>query len=211
MTLRTVRHTGPTRSARLSAARFLTRLAAVAALGGAAVVAAQAAPVNYQVDPTHTFATFGVRHFGTSTMRGRFDKTEGSVMLDLAARKGSADITIAIDSVSTGVAELDGHLKKDDFFNTGKYPTARFVSSAFVFAGAKPTAVTGQLTMLGQTHPVKLKVTNFRCYDNPMVKKEVCGGDLEATIKRSVWGMTSNAPFVGDDIQLSIQVEAVRQ
>lgn len=172
---------------------------------------AQAQSATYAIDPTHTFVNFEAKHFGTSTLRGRFDRKEGTVQFDRAGKSGKAEITIDIGSVSTGVGPLDGHLKSKDFFNAAEFASAKFVSDKFVFDGDKVTEVSGSLTMLGKSNPVTLKATNFNCYQNPMLKREVCGGDFETTITRSQWGMTYGLPGIPDNIRLLIQIEAVKQ
>ncbi len=172
---------------------------------------AQAQSAAYTIDPTHTFVNFEAKHFGTSTLRGRFDKKEGAVQFDRAGKSGKAEITIDIGSVSTGVGPLDGHLKSKDFFNAAEFASAKFVSDKFVFDGDKVTEVSGSLTMLGKSNPVTLKATNFNCYQNPMLKREVCGGDFETTLTRSQWGMTYGLPGIPDNIRLLIQIEAVKQ
>jgi polyisoprenoid-binding protein YceI len=172
---------------------------------------AQAQSATYSIDPTHTFVNFEAKHFGTSTLRGRFDRKEGTVQFDRAGKSGKAEITIDIASVSTGVGPLDGHLKSKDFFNAAEFASAKFVSDKFVFDGDKVTEVTGSLTMLGKSNPVTLKATNFNCYQNPMLKREVCGGDFETTLTRSQWGMSYGLPGIPDGIRLLIQIEAVKQ
>ena len=152
--------------------------AAVLTLAGLAGTA-QAQSATYAIDPTHTFVTFEASHFGTSTIRGRFDKKEGTVAYDKTGKTGKADITIDMSSVSTGVGPLDGHLKSKDFFNAAEFPTAKFVGDSFAFDGSKVTEVKGSLTFLGKTQPITLKAARFNCYDNPMLKREVCGGDFE--------------------------------
>ena len=91
-----------------------TLLATLLAFGA---VTAHAESATYAVDPSHTAVIFEATHFGTSTLRGRFDKKEGSVTLDKAGKSGKADITIDTSSISTGVPALDTHLKSKDFFN----------------------------------------------------------------------------------------------
>lgn len=173
---------------------------------------AQAQTVNYAIEPTHTFVTFEAKHFGTSTNRGRFDKKEGMVSIDRTAKTGKVDLTIETGSINTGTLPFDGHLRGKDFFNATEFPTARFVGDKFSFdAAGKVTAVAGNLTLIGKTQPVTLTATNFNCYDNPMLKREVCGGDFETTIQRSAYGMTYGLPGIPDNIRLVIQVEAVRQ
>ena len=166
---------------------------------------------TYSADPTHTFVYFEAKHFGTSTLRGRFDKKEGSVTIDRAAKTGKVDFTIDMTSVNTGVAPLDSHLKSKDFFNAAEFPSAKFVGEKFAFDGSKVTSVAGMLTMAGKTMPVTLNANGFNCYDNPMLKREVCGGDFETTLKRSDWGVSYGLPGIPDNVRLLVQVEAVKQ
>jgi polyisoprenoid-binding protein YceI len=183
-------------------------------IAAATVLAAAAAPAQtatYAIDPTHTFVTWEALHFGTSTSRGRFDRKEGTVQFDRAGRSGKIDITIDMASISTGVAPFDGHLKSKDFFDVATHPTARFVAERLNFDGAKVSEVTGSLTLLGKTLPVTLKASRFNCYDNPMLKREVCGGDFETTLQRSQWGITYGLPGIPDNVRLTVQVEAVKQ
>ena len=178
----------------------------------AAATLAHAESITYTADPSHTAVVFEAKHFGTSTVRGRFDKKEGSVSLDRAAKTGKAEFTFDTASISTGVAPLDTHLKGKDFFNAAEAPSAKFVGDKFSFDGDKVTSVAGTLTMLGKTQPVTLTATNFNCYQNPILKREVCGGDFETTIARSQWGMSYGLTYgLPDSIHLLIQVEAIKQ
>jgi polyisoprenoid-binding protein YceI len=184
-----------------------------AALAATALVGtAHAEVATYNIDPTHTFVTFEVTHFGTSTNRGRFDRKEGTVQLDKAARTGKVDLTLETGSIDTGMVAFDKHLQSDSFLNAALFPTAKFTASNFTFSGDKVSEVAGQLTMLGKTLPVLLKATNFNCYMNPMLKREVCGGDFETTIVRSQWGMNWGINLgIPDAVKLAVQVEAVKQ
>ena len=172
---------------------------------------AQAQAVSYSIDPTHTFVTFEAKHFGTSTNRGRFDKKAGSISIDRATKTGKVEVTIDTSSINTGTQAFDGHLKSKDFFNAEAFPQATFVGDKLNFEGDKLTSVSGTLTMLGKTQPVTVKTTSYNCYMNPMLKREVCGGDAETTIQRSAFGMSYGLPFIPDDIKLVIQIEAVKQ
>lgn len=187
----------------------MTKTLLAAALFAATAGLAQAN--TYAIDPTHTFVTFEASHFNTSTIRGRFDKKEGTVQFDPAAKTGKVDIKIDMTSVSTGVGPLDGHLKSKDFFDAGEHPTGSFVADKFSFEGDKVSAISGNLTLLGKTNPVTLKASRFNCYDNPMFKRQVCGGDFETTLTRSQYGMNYGLPGIPDNIRLLIQVEAVKQ
>src|SRR5690606_3870043 len=186
-------------------------LSVLAVAATLAAVPAHAQEATYTVDPTHTFVTFEVQHFGTSTNRGRFDKKSGTISLGRAAKTGLVIITPATTSIYTGTAAFDKHLKSKDFFNVEVHPTATFVSDKVVFEGDKVSAVVGNLTLLGKTQSVTLKAEHFNCYENPMLKREVCGGDFQTTIQRGDYGMTYGLPGIPNDVTLVVQVEAVKQ
>ena len=131
----------------------LTALAACATL---AAFAAPAQAADYVIEPTHTFASFEITHFGAAKNRARFDKKEGTVQFDRAAKTGKVELTIDAASISSGVPQFDRHLKSADNFDVEKFPTIKFVGDKFHFSGDKVTAVDGQLTLKGQTHPVTL-------------------------------------------------------
>ena len=173
------------------------------AAGLAATLPAVAAPETYTIDGRHTFPTFEVSHFGISTQRGMFTKVSGKITVDRAARTGNVDVTIDTTSVVTGLQGLTDHLKAEDFFNTARFPTA-------TYKGDRPTAVEGNLTLNGVTRPVTLAITAASCRDHPMNKKPMCGADATTTIKRSDFGIKYALPAVGDDVKLSIPVEAFR-
>ena len=166
---------------------------------------------TYVIDPTHTYPMFEISHLGFSTTRGGFNTTEGTVVLDLAKKSGSVDITIDANSLATPVPKLDEHLKNEDFFDVARYPTITFKSDQLAFEGDTLKSVTGELTMHGVTKPVTLAVTHFVCKEHPMMKKPHCGAEAEATIQRSDWGISTYSPAVGEDVKLKIQIEATRQ
>ena len=194
--------------------KSLTSLA-IAALFGSSLVGiathASAQSATYSIEPTHTFVTWEAKHFGTSTSRGRFDKKSGSITIDKTAKTGKAEIIIDMTSMSTGVVPFDKHLTGKDFFAADVFPEAKFVGGGFKFDGEKLVEVSGNLTMKGKTNPVTLKATAFGCYQNPFVKREVCGGDFETTITRSQYDMPYGTPGIPDNIRLLIQVEAINQ
>ena len=174
--------------------------------------AAHASPATYAIDPTHTSAVFEISHFATSTNRGRFDKKEGTVTLDKAAKTGTVEISIETGSINTGIAPFNKELAGEKFFRSNEFPTAKFVGDKFTFNGDKVTEVAGTLTMLGKSNPVVLKAANFNCYMSPIFKREVCGGDFDATITRSQWGVTYGLEYgFPDQVRLVIQVEAIKQ
>ena len=185
----------------------LATLAIVSALGSSAF----AAPVTYVIDSTHTLPRFEYSHFGYSTQLSRFDKASGKIILDRAAQTGSVEVEIDAKSVDTGYPVFNGHIQGEDFFNTEKYPIITFKSESVKFKGGQPVAVQGDLTIKGITKTVTLKVTSFKCMPHPMLKKDACGANATATVKRSEFGMGKYAPHVSDEVVLTIPVEAVAE
>ena len=172
------------------------------------LTAAAQATDTYTIDASHTFANFSWLHFGYAHHRGKFTDTKGTVTIDIAKKTGSADVTIQVASIDTGVPKLDTHLKSGDFFDAEKYPTITFKSNKFTFDGDKLASVSGDLTVHGVTKPVTLKVTHFVCQPHPMMKIPACGADAETQIKRSDFGMGAYVPAVSDEIDLVIEVES---
>lgn len=171
---------------------------------------ALSAPETYTLDPTHTYPHFAVSHLGFSTMHGRFDKTSGKLTIDHFAKTASVDVTIETASLNTGLQKRDDHLRSPDFFNTAEFPKATYKSTAVKFNGGTPSAVEGNLTLLGITKPVTLAITLFKCGVNPMNKKAMCGIGATANMRRSDFGMKYALPGVGDDLKLTIEVEAYK-
>jgi polyisoprenoid-binding protein YceI len=165
---------------------------------------------NYTIDSRHTFPVFEVNHLGFSTQRGRFNQSSGKITLDIAAKKGSVDLTIDTASLDMGFDKWDEHMKAEGFFNVEFYPTMRFVSNKLVFEGDKVVAAEGSFTLLDVTRPMRLTVSNFHCAPHPMNKKPTCGADVTATLKRSEFGMTKYVPAVSDEVRISVPVEAAK-
>lgn len=179
---------------------------------GIASSTAWAAPEEFVIDPIHTHVHWEVRHFGTSTSRGRFDAIAGSLMLDRQARSGSASISIGTASVSTGFTPFDGVLKGSYLLSVVEHPTAYFVATKFTFDGTQLTTVRGEFTLRGVSDAVTLHAQRFLCRSEPLpTPHEICGGDFEAHIKRSVFGLTHSLPFVDDTVRILVRIQASRQ
>ncbi|WP_295456149.1 YceI family protein [uncultured Thiodictyon sp.] len=187
----------------------LTKLSA-AIVFAATTGAALAAPESYNVDPTHTFSRFSYNHLGLSTQLSRFDKTTGTVVLDQAAKTGSVDIVIDTTSVDTGYPTFNEHIQDADFLDTAKYPTATFKSTKVDFKGDQPVAIEGNLTIKGVTKPVTLKVSHFVATQHPMLKKDAIGADASVVVKRSEFNAGKYAPNVGDDVTITVSLEAIK-
>lgn len=188
----------------------IAKLAAALVIASAAAAPAFAAPETFTVDGTHTFPRFSYSHFGMSTQLSKFDKTTGTVVLDKAAKTGSVDITIDMKSVNTGYDTFNEHIQGEDFLDTAKYPTATFKSTKVSFAGDKPVSIDGNLTIKGVTKPVTLKVTNYVNMPHPMLKKDSIGADATVVIKRTEFNAGKYAPHVGDDVTITVSLEAIK-
>lgn len=165
---------------------------------------------SYQIDSAHTAVYFSASHFDRTFMRGRFMGIQGVVEFDAAEKTGRLDINIDPDTVDTGLRGLDVVLKSAQFFDTKEFQVVRFQSNRFEFDGAQLQAVHGALTLHGKTLPVVLRATRFSCGEVKflVLRRMVCGGDFQAKIQRSDFGMRHALPDVGDTVVLDISVEA---
>ena len=169
--------------------------------------AALAAPTTYTPDPNHTFVRFSYTHQGFSTQQSRFNTTTGSVVLDPVAKTAQIDMVIDTKSVDSGSELFNGHIQAADLLDTADFPTATFKSTAVKFDGDTPTSIDGILTVKGISKPVTLKVTSFKHALN-MQKKDQVGADATVMIKRSDYKMDKFVPMVGDDVTVTIAIEA---
>ena len=167
---------------------------------------------TYQLDPEHTYPSFEADHLGgVSVWRGKFDKSQGTVTLDRAAKAGTVEVTTDIASVHTGNAKLDGMLQSDQFFDTSKFPEAAY-KGTIKFDGDKPSAVVGNLTMHGVTRPLVLTINSFKCMPHPMLKREVCGVDAVGEFDRGDFGVDFGKTYgFSMKTKLLISAEALKQ
>jgi polyisoprenoid-binding protein YceI len=183
-------------------------VAMLALMTGSAI----AAPVTYNVDPSHTYPSFEADHFGgLSVWRGKFDKTSGTIVYDKDKGAGTVDITIDASSIDFGHEKLNEHAKSPEMFDVAKFPTATFKGTLAGFKAGGPTEVQGQFTLHGVTKPLTLTINQFKCMINPMSKKEVCGADASATFNRSDFGVNYGDKYgFKQEVKLQIQVEGVK-
>ena len=172
---------------------------------------ATAAPQDFVIDAAHTYVTFEVSHLGVSTQRGRLGNAAGTAMIDGVQGTGQMTITLDARSLSTGNELMEKLLRGSSWFAVEQHPVITFSAASIVFADQKPARVEGTLTLRGVTRPVSLKVTHYACTRLPFGVRLTCGMDAQGTIKRSDFGMDSLLAFVGDEVKLLIQAEAVRQ
>lgn len=171
--------------------------------------ATAAAPESYSIESSHTYPSFEASHMGISFWRGKFNSTTGKVMLDRTAKTGTVDISIDAKSIDFGHEKMNEHAIGEDFFNVAKFPTVNY-KGKIVFTGDTPTAVDGELTLLGVTKPVKLTIGSFKCIPHPFFKVEVCGADASGSFDRVDFGMDYGAKYGPTTAKLSIQVEALK-
>jgi polyisoprenoid-binding protein YceI len=166
------------------------------------------AATSYTVDPRHTFPSFEINHLGFSIQRGRFNQTNGKVLLDPESATGHIQIAIETASISTGLAELEKHLRSKEFLDAERYPQITFVSDKLSFNKDRLVAADGILTLHGISKPVHLTVDHFYCGMNLINMKNTCGANATAIIKRSDFGIDKYAPKLADEVNIVIQIEA---
>lgn len=189
-----------------------TTLFALAALASAIVTPVFGAPTTYNLDPTHTYPSFEADHFGgVSVWRGKFTKSSGTVVLDTVAHTGTVEVTVDVSSIETGNAPLDKHVRSAEMLDVEKYPTAVYKGTSIRFEGDVPVDVIGTLTLHGVTKPLNLKIDSFKCFQNPMLKREVCGADAKGEFDRADYGVNFGQTYgFKMATTLQIQVEGIK-
>lgn len=166
---------------------------------------------EYELDPGHTFPSFAISHMGYSVHTGRFNETRGSFVMDKQGDGSRLEVIIKTASVDTGSDKLEEKLRGEEFFNVEKFPEMSYRSSTVRWTGENSAEVQGELTLLGVTRPVPLRVTSSKCSPHPFFRTWWCGFAAEASLKRSDFGMKAGIPMVGDEVKISIQAEARRK
>jgi polyisoprenoid-binding protein YceI len=171
-----------------------------------------AAPATYTLDPDHTHPSFEVDHFGgLSTWRGTFKKTSGKVTFDAAAKTGAVDVLIDTASIDLAHDKLNEHVSSPEMLDVAKFPTAEYKGKFSEFSASSPKTIVGELTLHGVTKPVTLSINSFKCFEHPMLKKEVCGADASGTFNRADYGVNYGEQYgFKQDVLLRIQVEGIK-
>ena len=182
-------------------------------LGATALSAMQvsAKTASYALDPVHTRVAFQVSHAGFSNPIGSFSGSTGSMDFDdkdwSTAR---LSVRVQLASLNLGDANWQRKILDSTFFDAGKFPEARFVSTQVKMIDAKHGSVVGSLTLHGVTHPVTLSVTFNALKRHPLTFKKTAGFSATATLSRKDFGISAWEHLVGDQVQLILEVEAVR-
>ncbi|MGE3624069.1 MAG: YceI family protein [Bdellovibrionales bacterium] len=162
----------------------------------------------YQMDTSHASIIFKINHLGFSRYTGRFDKMEATLNYNSEApEQSSLNVTIYPNSVDTNNAKLEEELRGEKWFNVIKYPRATFQSTKIERTGPTTGKVTGDFTLMGETHPVTLDVTLVGAGAHPMNKKQVIGFSATGTFRRSEFGFQNGIPMIGDEVTLQIDAE----
>ncbi len=170
----------------------------------------QAAPVTYDIEPTHTYPSFEADHMGLSFWRGKLNKSRGTVVYDKASGAGSVDVQMELASIDFGLDAMNAWARGDKFFNVDKNPAATFKGRFDGATAGVPTRVLGELTLNGQTRPLTLTVNQLKCIPHPMLKRDFCGADATGSFNREDFGLSAGKDWgFKMDVQLRIQVEAV--
>jgi polyisoprenoid-binding protein YceI len=165
----------------------------------------------YALDPDHAILLWKVDHLGFSTFVGRFDRLEGSLDFDPEAPEAAAlEVVVDMTSVSTHVPSLTDDLRSSTWFDTERFPEARFVSRSVTVTGPARGAVTGDLTLVGETQPVTFDVTFNGGATNILTGRYTLGFSASAVIDRSEFGLATFVPAVGREVTLEIHAEFVR-
>jgi polyisoprenoid-binding protein YceI len=176
------------------------------------VASATAATTTYNLDPDHTHPSFEVDHFGgLSTWRGTFKKSSGTVTLDTEAKTGTVDVIIDTATVDLAHDKLNEHVSSPEMLDVTKFPTAEYKGQFVEFANGAPRTISGNLTLHGVTKPVTLTINSFKCFEHPMLKKQVCGADASGSFNRAEFGVNYGQQYgFKQDVLLRIQVEGIK-
>ena len=193
----------------------MLRTAALTALSLCALTAvtapAAAEPQRYEFDKPHTQILFFADHMGFSKSHGEFMEFDGHFTFDQSAPENSSvEVAIKTDSIRMKTEKWEDHLKNEDFFNVTEYPEMTFKSTGITVTGDDTADLAGDLTMLGQTHPVTLHVKHNKSAPHPFKANTYMSGfEATATIDRATWGMTYGTPMMSSDVEIRINVEGI--
>jgi len=197
---------------------FLPALALCAALLAAAPAQAQQGAARYDIDPDHLTVAFLVDHVGYAKVLGLFRSARGSYRFDEAsATLSNVRIEVETASVFSNQRKRDDHLKGPDFLNSGEFPRMVFTADGARRIGERDFEIAGQLELLGKSLPLTLRATWNKSAESPLGglgrKPYVMGVSARGSFKRSAYGMNYAVAngWVGDEVALIIEFEAVRQ
>lgn len=182
-----------------------------AALMGAGATAAVAAPEKYVLDSSHSQIVFSYNHLGYSTTWGMFSGFAGEIMFDQDnPAASSVSVSMPARSMLTGWEERFNHFMSKDFFGADDKEQVSFKSTAINVTGDNTAQITGDLTLNGVTKSVVLDAKLNQVGDHPMAGKPWAGFDATTTVVRSEFNLGQFAPFVSDEVEVMISIEAMK-
>ena len=165
---------------------------------------------TYTLEPDYTQVVVRWNHLGFSSPAAQFAQGHGTLKFDaMDPSRDSVEVTIPVDSLMTGVAGLDEHLRSADFFDLAHYPEATFRSGHVERVADHHLKVSGDLRLHGTTRPVTLDVTIVKIGVNPRTQLPTVGFEARTTVKRSEFGLGRFVPQVSDEIEMHITSQAV--
>lgn len=172
---------------------------------------AVAAPQQFKVDSAHTAVRFKISHIGFSWIHGRFNDVSGSFTYDPEnPGNSSARFTIQAASIDTGHAERDKHLRGEDLFAVGEYPTATFVSTGYEKTGEDKAILAGKLTIKGVTHPVEFQVAELAARTDPWGNFRR-GFSARTTVRLTDYNIDFGVGTPSQTAEIIVSLEGVRQ
>ena len=175
------------------------------------VAPAFAAPEKYTLDSGHSQIVFSYQHLGFSTGYGMFSGFTGDIMFDQAdPAASSVSVSFPVKSMLTGWQARFDHLMSPDFFGATDGEMVTFKSTAIEVTGEKTAKITGDLTLNDVTKSVVLDAVLNQVGEHPMEKKPWAGFSATTTLLRSDYNLGMFAPFVSDEVQLQMSVEAAK-
>ena len=172
---------------------------------------AVAAPEAWVLDPSHSQIVFSYNHLGYSTNWGMFSGFEGQISFDQAdPAASSVTVSFPVRSMLTGWEGRFQHFMSGDFFDAAEDEMVTFTSTAIEVTGDTTARITGDLTLNGVTKPVVLDAVMNQIGDHPMEQKPWAGFSATTTVLRSDFNVGAFAPFVSDEVQIQLSIEATR-
>ena len=166
---------------------------------------------TYQIDAVHSSVLFKIKHLGIADFIGRFNEISGTVVFDAAdPTKTSVNAEVKVESVDTHNDKRNQHLKSPDFFNAKEFPTITFKSTKVAKLSENLFEVSGDFSMHGVTKPVSFKLKK-NGEAKGMQGEMRAGAAAELTLKRSDYGMTFMMNGLGDDVQILLSLEGIKQ
>ncbi|GIT93081.1 hypothetical protein JANAI62_35390 [Jannaschia pagri] len=186
-----------------------TAAAAFAALTLATPVLADAEA--YVLDASHSQIIFSYDHLGFSTTYGMFSGFEGTINFDAdAPENSSVSVEMPLSMMFTGWEQRDAHFQSPDFLDAAANQLVSFTSTAIEVTGEDTALITGDLTLGGVTQSIVLDAKLNQAADHPMQNKPWLGFDATTTLLRSDFDAGNFAPFVSDEVEVTISIEALK-